>query len=51
MSSYNLAQDNNIFPKNPQEYRCKIYKGILDILFEYIENKPEVVEIFKKWIE
>lgn len=47
----NLAQNNNIFPKNPQEYRCKIYKGILNILFDYIENKTEVIEIFKKWIE
>lgn len=47
----NLAQDNNIFPKNPQEYRCKIYKGILNILFDYIESEPEVVEIFHKWIE
>lgn len=47
----NLAQDNNIFPKNPQEYRCKIYKGILNILFDYIQNKTDVVEIFKKWIE
>ncbi len=47
----NLAQDNNIFAKNPQEYRCKIYKEILNILFDYIENRPEVIEIFKKWIE
>lgn len=46
----NLAQDNNIFSKNPQEYRCKIYKEILNILFEYIENEPDIVEIFKKWI-
>lgn len=46
----NLAQNDNIFPQNPQEYRCKIYGGILDILFNYIENKPDVVEIFKSWI-
>jgi His-Xaa-Ser system radical SAM maturase HxsB len=46
----NLAQDNNIFSKAPKEYRCKIYSGILDILFDYIENKSETVEIFKKWI-
>ena len=46
----NLAQDNNIFAKNPNEYRCKIYKGILDILFEYIEKDKEVLEIFKTWI-
>jgi len=44
----NLAQDNNIFAKNPQEYRCKIYKEILNILFDYIENRPEVIEILEK---
>lgn len=47
----NLAQDNNIFAKNPREYRCKVYSGILDILFDYIENKPDVAEILKTWIE
>lgn len=46
----NLAQNENIFAKNPREYRCKIYGGILDILFEYIENNSEVKEIFKKWV-
>ena len=46
----NLAQDNNIFSKNAKEYRCKVYGGILDILFEYIENQPENIDIFKKWI-
>ena len=46
----NLAQDNNIFAQNPKEYRCKIYSGILDILFDYIENEPNVLEIFEKWI-
>lgn len=46
----NLAQDNNIFAQNPKEYRCKIYSGILDILFDYIENEPDVVDIFEKWI-
>lgn len=46
----NLAQDDNIFAQNPREYRCKIYSGMLDILFDYIENKPDVVEIFKNWI-
>lgn len=46
----NLAQDDNIFAQNPREYRCKIYSGILDTLFDYIEHKPDVVEIFKNWI-
>ena len=46
----NLAQDNNIFSQNPKEYRCKIYSGILDILFDYIEKRPDVVKIFESWI-
>ena len=41
---------DNIFAKNPNGYRCKIYKGILDILFDYIENEEAVIEIFKSWI-
>ena len=46
----NLAQDNNILAQNPKEYRCKIYGGILDILFNYIENEPDIVDVFKTWI-
>ena len=46
----NLAQGGNIFSKNPKEYRCKIYGGILEILFNYIENDEEAVDIFNKWI-
>lgn len=46
----NLAQDGNIFTKNAREFRCKIYSGILDILFDYIENSNDVVDIFKNWI-
>ena len=46
----NLAQNDTIFQKSPNEYRCQIYKGILDILFDYIEKDEEVVEIFKRWI-
>lgn len=47
----NLAQNNTIFTKNPKEYRCKIYSGILDILFDYIQNDKDALEIFKKWIK
>ena len=32
--------------------RCSIYKGILDILFEYIQRKdPKVMNIFNEWSE
>ena len=47
----NLAQDENIFAKYPREFRCKVYGGILDILFDYIEkNDKEIMNIFEKWI-
>ncbi|MBR2786019.1 MAG: His-Xaa-Ser system radical SAM maturase HxsB [Clostridia bacterium] len=45
----NFAQDNNIFAQNPGEYRCKVYSGMLDILFQYVENKEEY-DLFMKWI-
>ncbi len=45
-----LSQDDNIFAKNPNEFRCSIYKGILNILFEYIEKDDDIKRIFEKWI-
>ena len=46
----NLAQDDNIFVRKPKEFRCQVYGGILEILFDYIENDKEVRQIFEKWI-
>ncbi len=46
-----LAQDNNLFAQNPNEYRCRIYKGMLDILFNYIKNDTDAVNVFKTWVE
>lgn len=46
----NLAQDGNIFSKKPREFRCQIYGGILEILFDYIKNDKEAKQIFEKWI-
>ncbi len=46
----NFAAEGNIYSREINGYRCKIYKGILDTLFEYIECNPKVVEIFKTWI-
>lgn len=46
----NFAAEGNIYSREINGYRCKIYKGILDTLFGYIECNPEVVEIFKTWI-
>lgn len=46
----NLAQNNNIFSKK-KDYRCKIYSGMMDILFDYINNDETVLKIFEEWIQ
>lgn len=46
----NYALEKNIYSREPNGYRCKVYKGILDILFDYIKNDPVAVEIFETWI-
>lgn len=46
----NLAMDQNIYERQANNYRCKIYKGILDTLFETIYKDKSTVEIFKTWI-
>lgn len=45
----NYAFNSDMYEKHPLEYRCKIYKGMLDIIFDLIENK-ENEEVFWKWI-
>lgn len=46
----NLAQDDSIFAGRPKEFRCHVYGGILEILFDYIKNDEEVKQIFERWI-
>lgn len=42
---------NGSITRNCRE-RCKIYKGILDTLFEYIQqNDPETMDLFGEWSE
>lgn len=46
------ASDGDIFPSTPFDYRCRIYKGILDILFDYLQKDDhEVIDILHRWIE
>lgn len=46
------ARYQTVYPSMLQEYRCRIYKGIQDILFEKLEQQDEeVVEIFRRWCE
>jgi len=46
----NFAMYGSIFVNIPNDYKCKIYKGMLDTLFMYLHEKdPKVMEIFKRW--
>lgn len=45
------AMEKDIFPKAPKGFRCEIYTGILDILFEKLKSKDEqIMKIFESWI-
>lgn len=47
----NLAQEKDLFVKNTQSFRCKIYGGMLDIIFSVLKNgSPEEISVLKKWI-
>ena len=47
----NLAQEKDLFFKNASSYRCKIYGGMLDILFKILQDdNPDEVNVLKKWI-
>lgn len=45
------ALNNDLYEKTPFEYRCKIYKGMLDTIFGYLlENDSINIDIFRSWI-
>ena len=46
----NYALYNDIIEKEPRSYKCKIYSGILDKVFELLdENSEEVIRILNSW--
>lgn len=46
--SYAHCQD--VMEKTPHGYKCRIYMGMLDLLFQKIqENDPDTVNILKAW--
>lgn len=48
----NFALDGDIFPTNSQNYRCQIYKGILDTLFDILRNNdPQELQILQNWAQ
>lgn len=44
----NYAKYKTVYPSLMKEYRCNIYKGMLDVLFEKLQN-PETAAILEKW--
>lgn len=48
----NYAINNDIYETAPQEYKCKIYSGMLDSIFDYLYfNDNDSMEIFWRWIQ
>lgn len=46
------ALHGNIFPQQPHGYRCMIYKGILDCLFDILRNGSEMEkQVLWSWTE
>lgn len=47
----NYALEGDIFPKQLGGYRCRIYGGILDYLFDLIEkNDSDTLHILESWL-
>lgn len=46
----NYASDHNIYERQSDNYRCRIYKGMLDTIFTLLYDDKEVFDIFKTWI-
>ena len=47
----NYALNTDVYEKSPNNYRCKINKGMLDIIFDKLQNNNHnFIEIFRRWI-
>ena len=46
----NYAAANNLYEKNSKDFRCEVYKGIMDIIFGIIEEGNEQkINILRSW--
>lgn len=46
------SSEGDIFPKRPYDFRCTVYKGIMDILFDLLqEDDPDNMHVLQSWIE
>lgn len=47
----NYARCGDIFPRGTYDYRCTVYSGILDYLFDILrDNDPVIVQILESWL-
>ena len=46
----NMASNGSVFAREANTYRCQIYKGMLDIIFDQIHQNSNGMSVFKKWI-
>ena len=48
----NYALDGDVFARQSNNYKCKIYKGMLDVLFSILEKEDkQEMEILYSWCE
>lgn len=48
----NYHENGNMFSVQRDDYRCKIYKGILDKIFSIISSDDDTkIKVLKKWVE
>lgn len=47
----NYSSTHDLYSKNIKDYRCQVYRGILELLFDIIsKDNPEEMEILYSWI-
>lgn len=48
----NYASTNSLYYKNSKDFRCAVYKGIMNILFEILEENDErKIGVLRSWID
>ena len=48
----NYASTNSLYESNSRDFRCTVSKGIMQILFDILENgAPKTVEVLKSWLD
>lgn len=46
----NYASSGDIFPREAHNYRCRVYSGMLNFLFELLqESDPSTIKILESW--